>query len=120
MAATATGSDGSLYVASVQNGEAIVSKYAGGDITSAPTWTQDLGALQAGGSIGGLGGVGQPGLCLGRHQQRQSDRRRRRHRRRALQRRLDAFVFGVTDNGTSATAGNVTYVGTSGSDTAAM
>jgi hypothetical protein len=30
---------------------------------------------------------------------------------------LDAFVFGMTDNGTSATAGNVTYVGTGGSDT---
>ena len=39
--------DGSLYVASVQNGHAIVAKYAGGDITSAPVWTQDLGALAA-------------------------------------------------------------------------
>ncbi len=37
--------DGSLYVASVQNGEAIISKYAGGNITAAPTWTQDLGRL---------------------------------------------------------------------------
>src|SRR6201996_3898267 len=54
VAATATGSDGSLYVASVQNGEAILSKYAGGNITAAPTWTEDLGPLQAGGSIGGL------------------------------------------------------------------
>ena len=54
--ATAIGGDGSLYVASVQNGDAIVSKYANGDdITSAPVWTQDLGALlQSGGAIGGL------------------------------------------------------------------
>src|ERR1700753_2572938 len=47
VAATATGSDGSLYVASVQNGEAIVAKYANGDITAAPAWSEDLGALQA-------------------------------------------------------------------------
>src|SRR5262249_51177516 len=38
VAATATGADGSLYVASVQNGHAVVAKYAGGDITAAPTW----------------------------------------------------------------------------------
>ncbi|HEU0095747.1 MAG TPA: hypothetical protein VFQ52_04790, partial [Rhizomicrobium sp.] len=54
VAATATGSDGSLYVASTQNGHAILSKYANGDITSAPTWSQDMGDLAAGGSIGGL------------------------------------------------------------------
>jgi hypothetical protein len=31
---------------------------------------------------------------------------------------IDAFVFNTTDNGTSATANTVTYLGTSGSDTA--
>ena len=36
VSATAIGSDGSLYVASVQNGDAVVAKYANGDITSAP------------------------------------------------------------------------------------
>src|SRR5476649_1966214 len=54
VAATAVGSDGSLYVASTQNGHAILAKYAGGAITAAPSWTQDLGDLAAGGSIGGL------------------------------------------------------------------
>ncbi len=54
VSATAFGSDGSLYVASTQNGEAVIAKYAGGDITAAPLWTQNLGALQAGGGIGGL------------------------------------------------------------------
>ena len=60
-------------------------------------------------------GVGQPGLCLGHHQQRQSDRRRPGHGHRASSGGLDAFVFGMTDNGSSA-AGNVSYVGTSASD----
>src|SRR5581483_10638884 len=54
VAATAITSDGGLVVATVQNGEAYLSKYANGDITSAPAWTQDLGALNAGGSIGGI------------------------------------------------------------------
>jgi hypothetical protein len=54
VSATATAADGSLYVASVQNGEAIVSKYANGNATSAPVWTQDLGSLQNGGTIGGI------------------------------------------------------------------
>ena len=54
VAATAIGSDGSLYVASTQNGHAVIAKYAGGDITTTPVWTQDLGDLAAGGSIGGL------------------------------------------------------------------
>ena len=87
VAATATGSDGSLYVASVQNGEAILSKYAGGNITAAPTWTEDLGALQARRQHRRPRRVGQPGLCLRHNQQRQSDRRRHRHRHRAFQRR---------------------------------
>ena len=48
VSATATGSDGSLYVASVQNGEAVVAKYASGDITAAPVWTPGSGrAVQA-------------------------------------------------------------------------
>ncbi len=37
VSATATGSDGSLYVASVQNGDAVMAKYANGDITSSMT-----------------------------------------------------------------------------------
>ena len=54
VAATALTASGDLVVASVQNGEAILSKYAGGDATSAPVWQMDLGALQNGGSLSGL------------------------------------------------------------------
>jgi hypothetical protein len=117
VAATATGSDGSLYVASVQNGEAILSKYAGGNITSAPTWTQDLGALQAGGGIGGLTVSGNQVYVSGTTSNGNLTAGGAATVTAPSSGGLDAFVFGVTDNGTSATAGNVTYVGTSGSDT---
>jgi hypothetical protein len=117
VAATATGSDGSLYVASVQNGEAILSKYAGGNITAAPTWTEDLGALQAGGSIGGLAVSGNQVYVSGSTSNGNLTAGGTATVTAPSSGGLDAFVFSATDNGTSATAGNVTYVGTSGSDT---
>ncbi len=114
--ATATGPDGSLYVASVQNGEAIVAKYAGGNITAAPTWSQDLGALQAGGAIGGLtvsngkvyvsGTTSNAALTAGGQASIATPSTGG----------TDAFVFNLTDNGTTATANHVSYVGTSASD----
>lgn len=117
VAATATAADGSLYVASVQNGRAVLSKYAAGDITAAPTWTQDLGDLQAGGSIGGLtvsGGKvyvsgatsnanltgGGASIAVG------------------ASGGIDAFVYSATDNGTSVSGDTVSYIGTSGTDKA--
>ena len=118
VAATATGDDGSLYVASVQNGHAIVARYADGDITAAPAWTQDLGDLSLGGAIGGLtvsnGRVyvsgtttntnltagGQAGIAA------------------ASNGGTDAFVFALTDYGSSATADHVSYVGTGTADKA--
>ena len=118
VAATATGSDGSLYVASVQNGRAIISKYAGGDITAAPTWSQDLGDLSAGGGIGGLtvangkvyvsGTTSNANLTAGGAASIAASSSGAR----------GAFVFSLTDNGASASADKVSYIGTSGTDTA--
>jgi hypothetical protein len=117
VAATATAADGSLYVASVQNGHAILSKYAAGDITAAPTWSQDLGDLAAGGSIGGLtvaggkvyvSGSTSNGNLTGGGASIAS----------AASGGIDAFVFSATDNGTSVSSNTVTYIGTSGTDTA--
>lgn len=118
VAATATGSDGSLYVASVQNGRAIISKYAGGDITAAPIWSQDLGDLSAGGGIGGLtvangkvyvsGTTSNANLTAGGAAGIAASSSGAR----------DAFVFRLTDNGASASADQVSYIGTSGTDTA--
>jgi hypothetical protein len=115
VSAMTTASDGSLYVASVQNGHAVLSKYANGDATQAPLWTQDMGDLQNGGTIssiavsgnqvylsgsttntnltGGTATITAPSSGAG-----------------------DAYVMGVTDNGTSATASTVAYVGTSAQD----
>jgi hypothetical protein len=117
VAATATGPDGSLYVASTQNGHAILAKYAGGDITSAPTWTQDLGDLAAGGSIGGLtiaagkvyvsGATSNANLTGGGA-----------NIVAPASGGIDAFVFSATDNGASVSANTVTYIGTSGTDSA--
>ena len=114
VAATAAAADGSLYVASVQNGHAILSKYAGGDITAAPTWTQDIGDLAAGGNIGGLtvangkvyvSGSTSNGNLAGSVAAPASGG-------------IDAFVFSATDNGTSVNPDKVTYIGTAGTDSA--
>jgi hypothetical protein len=115
-AATATTSDGGLVVASVIDGHAIVSKYANGDATAAPVWQEDLGALQAGGAIGGMtisngqiyvtGTTSNTALTAGgaatvAH---------------ASSGGIDAFVFNISDSGTTASANTVTYVGTGATD----
>ncbi|HJT43554.1 MAG TPA: hypothetical protein VJ750_08635 [Rhizomicrobium sp.] len=117
VAATVTGPDGSLYVASVQGGHAILAKYAGGDITAAPTWTQDLGDLAAGGSIGGLtiasgkvyvsGATSNSNLTDGGASIAVP-----------ASGGIDAFVFKATDNGASVSADTISYIGTSGTDSA--
>ena len=114
VAATALTGSGDLVVASVQNGEAILAKYAGGDVTAAPVWTLDLGALQNGGSLSGLAVSGNRIYVSGTTQNG------------ALNAAVaspasgggDAFVLSATDNGTGATAGNISYVGTDGIDKA--
>jgi hypothetical protein len=116
VAATAAGSDGSLYVASVQNGHAIVSKYAGGDITVAPTWTQDLGDLSAAGAIGGLAVSNGRVYVSGSTTNQSLTAGGQAAITGAASGGVDAFVFALTDNGASATADHVTYMGTGGTD----
>ena len=116
VSATATGSDGSLYVASVQNGDAVIAKYAGGDITSAPVWTQDLGSLAAGGSIGGLTVSGNQVYVSGTTSNANLTAGGQASIAAASSGGTDAFVFNLTDNGSTATANHVSYVGTSGTD----
>lgn len=117
VAATAIGSDGSLYVASVQNGEAIVSKYANANITAAPTWTEDLGPLQAGGTISGLAVSGNQIYVSGTTANANLTAGGTASVANPATSGLNAFVFGMTDNGASPTAGEVTYVGNAGSTT---
>lgn len=113
--ATATAADGSLYVASVQNGHAIVSKYAGGDITAAPAWSQDLGVL-SGGAIGGLAVSGSQLYVSGTTNNANLTAGGSASIAAPSTGGTDAFVFNLADNGASATANHVTYVGTAASD----
>ena len=119
VAATATAADGSLYVASVQSGHAILAKYAGGDITSAPVWTQDLGDLAAGGSIGGIAVSGSKVYVSGATSNGNLTAGGSASVVSGASGGIDGFVFAATDNGTSANANTVTYLGTSGTDSAA-
>ncbi|MEO8895310.1 MAG: hypothetical protein ABI450_05455, partial [Rhizomicrobium sp.] len=116
VAATATGTDGSLYVASVQNGAAIISKYANGDITSAPVWSQSLGTLQAGGGIGGLTVSGGNVYVSGTTSNGNLTAGGQASIAAGSTGGTDAFVFALTDNGSSVSADHVSYVGTSASD----
>jgi hypothetical protein len=114
--ATATGSDGSLYVASTQNGHAIISKYANGDARTAPVWTQDLGDLQNGGAIGGLTVSGSNVYVSGTTQNANLTAGGQASVANASSGGSDAFVFNITDQGATATANYVSYVGTGGID----
>jgi hypothetical protein len=114
--ATATDSSGNLYVASVQNGDAVISKYANGDITSAPVWIQDLGALQGGGAVSGLAVSNGQVYVSGTTSNANLTAGGSATVAAASSGGTDAFVFNLTDNGTTATANHVTYVGTAASE----
>ena len=115
VSATATSSDGSLFVASVQNGHAIVSKYAGGDATQEPVWQVDLGDLQ-GGTIGGLAVSGNQVYVSGSSVNANLTANGAANIVTPASGSQDAFVFAMSDNGASATPEQVSYVGTSSSD----
>jgi len=115
VAATASTADGGLVVASEQNGDAVLSKYAGGNINSAPIWQMDLGSLQNG-SIGGLTVSGNQIYVSGTTANAALDAGGAATIANASSGGSDAFVFSATDNGTSATPDQVSYVGTSGAD----
>ncbi|MBS0472936.1 MAG: hypothetical protein JSR60_17835 [Proteobacteria bacterium] len=118
VAGTAVGSDGSLYVASVQNGHAVISKYANGDATSAPTWTQDLGDLQNGGGIAGIAVQNGEVYVAGSTQNGNLTAGGAASVASASSGGSDAFVFHLTDSGSTATADTVSYVGTGSTDKA--
>jgi hypothetical protein len=116
VSATASTADGGLVVASVQNGDAVLSKYAGGNVKSAPVWQMDLGSLQ-GGSIGGLTVSGNQVYVSGTTSNAALDASRAATVANVSSGGTDAFVFSATDSGASATPDQVSYVGTAGADT---
>jgi hypothetical protein len=116
VAATATTSDGGLVTASVVNGHAIVAKYANGDATQPPVWQEDLGALQPGGGIGGIAVSNGQIYVSGTTANANLTAGGQASVAKASSGGIDAFVFNITDQGTSATANTVTYVGTGATD----
>lgn len=118
VAATTTSADGSLYVATVQNGRAIVAKYAGGDINAAPLWSQDLGDLAPGGGIGGLTVSNGKVYVSGTTSNANLTASGSASIAAAASGGMDAFVFSMADNGASVTPDKVSYIGTATTDTA--
>ncbi len=116
VSAMATTSDGSLLVASVQNGHAILSKYANGNATSTPTWTQDLGDLQNGGTISSIAVSGNQIYLSGSTNNAALNGGGTATIVTPSSGAGDAYVMGITDNGASATANTVSYVGTGAQD----
>ncbi|HEY7977744.1 MAG TPA: SBBP repeat-containing protein [Rhizomicrobium sp.] len=116
VSAMTTTSDGSLLVASVQNGHAILSKYANGDATQPAVWTQDLGDLQNGGTISSIAVSGNQIYLSGSTNNANLNGGGTATIVNPSSGAGDAYVMGITDNGTSASANTVTYVGTSAQD----
>lgn len=116
VAAMATASNGDLVVASQQNGDAVLSAYAGGDITGTPAWQMDLGSLN-GGSISGIAVSGNQVYVSGTTSNTALTAGGQATVATPSTGNTEAFVFNATDNGTSATANTVSYVGTSSGST---
>jgi hypothetical protein len=112
VSATALTASGDLLVASVQNGQAILSKYTGGDATKPAVWQMSLGDLQNGGTISGLAVAGGKIYVSGSTQNGALNA----PVAKASSGGSDAFVFAATDNGTGVTADHVSYLGTSAID----
>lgn len=113
--ALALASDGSLLIASAENGRGILRKFDAGAGTGAATWSLDLGALN-GGAIGAIavdgnaiyvgGTTGNPSLDAGGTASIAAPHNGG----------TDGFVMRIDDAGGSANAQYTTYIGTAGGD----
>lgn len=116
VSAMTTESDGSVLVASQQNGEAYLTKYANGDTSGTPVWQMDLGSLN-GGSISGIAQSNGQIYVSGTTSNTNLTAGGQATVAQAGTGGTQAFVFNATDNGTSATANTVSYVGATGGST---
>ena len=114
VSALATTGSGNLVVASVQNGQGILSEYNGTDTSAAPAWQINLGNMQNG-SIGGVTVSGNQIYVTGTTSNGSLTADGQATVANASTGGTNAFVFNATDQGTSATANYVSYVGNSGS-----
>ena len=116
--ATAVTASGDLLVASVQNGEAYLTKYTGGDATQPAAWQIDLGALQNGGAISGIAVSGNNVYVSGTTSNAALNAGGAATVVGTNSGSDGAFVFNATDNGASATSNYVSYVSSGALDKA--
>ena len=111
----AVAADGGLIVASMENSRAIVRKFDSADGDSAALWEMDLGDIQTGG-LGGITLSGDQVYVSGSTTNASLDAAGAATIANASSGGSEAFVFNLTDSGASASAGFVTYAGTTGSE----
>jgi hypothetical protein len=117
VASTTYDSSGNLYIVTVSDGVASVSKYAADsdgnvDIAADPTWTQALGTIGSSGAITDIAVSGSSIYVAGstNNDLNSTDGY-------STSGGSDAFVCSLTDNTTSAGTNYVSYVGTSANET---
>lgn len=114
---TAIADDGNLLVASIENGHAILTKYAAADGTAPAMWRMDMGDLQ-GGALGGIAVSGGAVYVSGTTSNAALNAGGSATIAEASNGGVEAFVFKANDSGASASADFVSYVGTSESEQA--
>jgi hypothetical protein len=110
--------DGNVVLATMESGAGIVRKFAPGDATSAAIWQVNLGDL-GGGSIGGVALNGGAVYVSGTTTNADLTAGGQATVATPSSGGSDGFVMKIADAGQSASASFVSYIGTSGSDSAA-
>jgi hypothetical protein len=111
----AIANDGDLIVGSVEDGVAVVRKFASADGASAAIWETTLGGL-SGGALGGIKVDGSSVYVVGSTGNTSLDAGGAATLNNAHSGGIDGFLMRIDDAGASAVANYTTYVGTSGAD----
>ena len=106
---------GNIFVAAESDGNAVLRKYEDSDASQTPIWEADLGAIGNDGTVAGLA-IGSNGSVYVTGST--SNAALNGSVAQAHSGGVDSFVSQVIDNGTSASVGFVSYVGSSGTDRA--
>jgi hypothetical protein len=109
--------DGNVVLATVEDGDAVVRKYAPDDGTSAAIWEMNLGDVGTG-TVGGVTVSNGSVYVSGTTTNNDLTAGGQATVAQTYSGGSDGFVFKIDDAGTSATANFVSYIGTNASDSA--